>query len=64
MIASTRDHETAVSNVTALPPVAVAGMTLFGFAISDWVQVLAAVWLIVQIVWFINKQIRDHKTKE
>lgn len=39
--------------LTSAPPIAVAGMTLLGYSISDWVQVLALVWLIVQIGYFV-----------
>lgn len=37
----------------ALPPVSVAGMTLLGFPLADWVQLLALVWLVIQIGHFV-----------
>lgn len=42
-----------VEALASAPPVTVAGLTLFGVGIADWVQVLAAVWLVIQIGHFI-----------
>lgn len=51
--------------VTSVPPVGVAGMTLLGYGVADWVQVLAAVWLLVQILYFIwTKMVNKKKDKE
>jgi hypothetical protein len=39
--------------LVAGPPVAVAGMTFLGYGVGDWVQVLALVWLVLQIGYFV-----------
>lgn len=47
------------------PPVGVAGMTWFGYPPSDWVQVMAGIWLVLQIGYFVwSKFIRKDKDKE
>lgn len=54
----------AASNpAVAAPPVGVAGLTFMGAPISEWVQVLAAIWLIVQIGCKLYDQYRKHKDK-
>jgi hypothetical protein len=50
--------------ITGTPPVTVAGMTLFGYSIADWVQVLAVVWLLLQIGHFLYTKIREEKPNE
>lgn len=49
--------ERAVSAVSSAPPIGVAGMTWFGYPAADWVQVLALVWLVIQIGWFLWSKI-------
>jgi hypothetical protein len=51
-------------NAVGAPPVAVAGMTLYGYGISDWVQVLAGVWLLLQIVWWVVQKMRPNKNEQ
>ena len=34
------------------PPIAVAGMTMAGVSLQDWVYVLTIAWLVVQLAWF------------
>lgn len=41
------------------PPVTVAGLTFMGVGIADWVQVLAGVWLVLQIGHFIYTKVRN-----
>ena len=45
--------DTIANNVAATPPVTVAGMTALGIPLADWVQVLAAIWLVVQIAGYL-----------
>jgi uncharacterized membrane protein YfcA len=55
----------AAEIAASAPPVSVAGMTWFGYAPADWVQVLAGIWLVLQIGYFIwSKFIRKDKPKE
>jgi hypothetical protein len=55
-------------NAAAAPPVTVAGMTVLGYPISDWVQVLAGLWLLMQIGWWVYTRIirkgRDDRQEE
>jgi hypothetical protein len=45
---------TSVEIISRVPaPVAVAGFSLFGYPLSDWVQVLALLWLVLQISYFL-----------
>jgi hypothetical protein len=41
--------------IASSPPVAVAGMTFYGYGVADWVQVAALVWIIIQIGWWAYK---------
>lgn len=52
------------ATAAAAPPVTVAGITFLGHPVADWVQVVAIVWLVLQIGWFIwSKIIREDKDK-
>lgn len=39
-------------------PVAVGGLTLLGVDLQDWVVALSAVWLVLQIAWFVYEKWR------
>jgi hypothetical protein len=50
-------HEVGALGVAAVagknaPPIAVAGMTMAGVPLQDWVYILTISWLFVQIAWF------------
>lgn len=47
-------HEPIQQVVAGTPPVAVAGLTFLGTPIADWVQLLALVWLVLQIGFFVH----------
>lgn len=49
--------DNVTSAVASAPPMAVAGLSFFGISISDWVQVMALIWLVVQIGWFLYSKI-------
>lgn len=56
------NHISIPDVATSAPPLAVAGMTWAGYSISDWAQVLAVVWLLLQIAYFVwSKFIRKAK---
>lgn len=58
--ASIRPH--AVEAAAGAPPVTVAGMTVLGYPLSDWVQLLAGLWLVMQMAYFVwAKFIRKRK---
>jgi hypothetical protein len=54
-------HAPIQQMLTSTPPVAVAGMTVLGYPLADWVQVLALVWLGLQIGWFIYSKFKQHR---
>lgn len=41
-----------------LPPMTVAGLTLAGVQLSDWVLIVTLVWLLLQIGDFIYKKVK------
>lgn len=56
-----------VHNVMSAPPVTVAGMKWFGYPVSDWVSVLAGLWLLLQIIWWLYTKaqvLRERKKNE
>ncbi len=51
-----------VNEVTkATPPLAVQGLQLFGVPISDIVQLVTLVYLLLQIGWFAYSRYKDKK---
>lgn len=42
---------------TAAPPISIAGMTFLGYGVSDWVQAVALLWLLIQIGYFVYTKI-------
>lgn len=47
-----------IHNAAGAPPVAIAGMQCFGYPIADWVQVMAGLWLGLQIGWWFLSKIK------
>lgn len=47
-----------------LPVAPVVGMTLWGISLADWVYVLSALYLIMQMGWLGYKAYRHFKHKE
>lgn len=45
------------------PPVAVAGITLAGVTLQDWVYILTLISLALQIGWFLWKRYKEWKRK-
>ena len=43
-------HELAVEAVKASPPVTVAGLSLGGVSLQDWVYVLTGVYILLQMI--------------
>lgn len=46
-------NEIVQEAVNVAPPASVAGMTLAGVAMSDWVLIATLVYLVMQITWFV-----------
>lgn len=44
------------------PPAAVAGLTLAGVSLQDWVLIGTLVWLTMQIGWFCYKRVQEWRT--
>ena len=56
------NHELKVDAVMASPPITVAGLTLGGITLQDWVYLLTIFHLLLLIGWFIySKFIRKAK---
>lgn len=53
MSTKTMQHELGEYAVRAGPGLTASGLTLFGVAIGDVVQVLVAIYTILQIGWFL-----------
>jgi len=54
----------ATEVVASVPPVAVAAWTFLEHPAEEWLQVLAVIWLLMQMAWFIYskiKQLKDDK---
>jgi hypothetical protein len=50
-------------HVVSTPPVAVAGMVFAGLPLSDWVQIAALAWIVLQAGYFVYSKLIK-KTKE
>lgn len=44
-----------IEATVSAPPVTVAGMTWFGYAVDDWLKVISFLWLAIQIGVFAYK---------
>lgn len=53
--------ETAEIMQRATPPVAVSAASIAGLPLSEWVYVLTAAYLVLQIAWFIAQRVKDYK---
>lgn len=45
-----RAHDTAIETVKALPPVGVAGLTVFGVTIADWALILTIIYTVFLLI--------------
>jgi hypothetical protein len=61
MSTRTMNNELGEYAVRAGPALATSGLTLFGLPIADIVQVLVAVYTILQIGWFIYSRVKQKK---
>jgi len=41
--------------VKSAPPVGIVGLTVFGYEVSDIIQLLTLVYLVLQIGWLVRK---------
>ena len=49
------DHASELSK--AVPPVAVAGVTICGLTLEQWVYVTTILYTLAQFIWFIYKKV-------
>lgn len=60
---TTFSHDATRESVAATPPVAVGIATLAGVSLQDWVFILTAIYLVVQIAYLIAKWRREVKRR-
>lgn len=61
----TREHVEAAQEIAkASPPVAYAGMNIFGYPISDWVSVLIGIYTVVQLFFLLRAKFKDKEKNE
>ena len=55
-------QEASVMAVKAAPPVVVAGATLFGVPLQEWVYILTIIYLVLQIAALLLKCWKDRSS--
>ncbi|APR53372.1 hypothetical protein CA223_05530 [Sphingomonas koreensis] len=64
----TLDPETSAQAGLSVPPVGVAAVTLAGIELQQWILILTAIWLLMQMGWFIfekvSRLLRDRAERE
>lgn len=55
--------EVAAIATKGAPPITVAGLTVAGVELQDWVYILTIIWLVVQICTTAVKFYKDHIKK-
>ena len=60
----TREHVEAAAEVAkASPPVAYAGMHIYGYPIGDWVSVIIGIYTVVQLYFLLRNKFKDKEKK-
>lgn len=54
-------NEVLSEALKSAPPVSIAGATVLGFSMQDWVLVLTALYTFLQIAYFIRKSYKEYK---
>lgn len=57
------EHPKVAEAALSAPPAAVAGLTLVGVSLQDWVMGVTLLWLAVQISWFAYQRYKDFTGK-
>lgn len=52
-----------IEGTLSVPPAAVAGLSLAGVSLSDWVLIATLIWLTIQVGWFCYNRYKDWKNK-
>lgn len=58
------DTGAAVEALKATPPAAVSGMALWGISLEDWVFILTAIYLILQMIFLLRDKLWARKRKD
>jgi hypothetical protein len=58
---TTTFHELAVEAAKATPPVTVAGLSLWGVTLHEWVLILTAVYTVLQIGFLLRDKLLHRK---
>lgn len=47
--------------ISSAPPISVAGLTLAGVSLQDWVLIATLGWIGLQAAWFVYRRYKDIK---
>lgn len=56
-----RKEEVLAEAVKSVPPVSVAGATVLGVSMQEWVLILTALYTLLQIAYFVRKSYKEYK---
>ncbi len=56
-----RKEEVLAEAVKSVPPVSVAGATVLGVSMQEWVLILTALYTALQIAYFVRKSYKEYK---
>lgn len=54
-------HDIVTEALKTAPPVSVAGATIMGASVEDWVLVLTALYLVMQVAHFLRSRYKEYK---
>lgn len=57
-------HDAALEAAKSAPPLAVTGAMVAGMSINDWVALLTGLYVLLQIVLLIRKELREKRLRE
>lgn len=60
----TTSNELAAEAVKASPPLTVAGLTVYGVGLQDWILILTALYTIIQIFILIRDKLLTKEVKD
>jgi hypothetical protein len=60
----TTSNELAAEAVKASPPLTVAGLTIYGVGLQDWILILTAIYTVIQIFILIRDKLLTQEVKD
>lgn len=57
----TNKNEVIAEALKTAPPVSVAGATVAGASLDEWVLILTAVYTVLQLAYFLRKRYKEYK---